>query len=264
MFTENDRQTGLPTPKCMHKRFLIEAVVDSLDAALAAEAAGADRLELCSGLETGGLTPGAGLMSRVFESVEIPVFVLLRPHGGDFLLSEAAFETLLLEAEYARELGAAGIVAGILRADGQIDVPRMQLLVEAAAPLPVTFHRAFDRIVDRVAGLEALLQTGCNRLLSSGLAASALEGAGNLAWLRAQAGQRLTVMPGGGVTAANAAQLAEATGAVEFHLSAIRQIPGRMAFQPAWQGAQPPTWVPAPEKVAAIKQVLMEYFNQKI
>ncbi len=248
----------------MPSQFTIEAVVDSLDAALAAEAAGADRLELCSGLDLGGLTPGGGLLASVCLAVQIPVHVLLRTRGGDFLCTDAEFETLLIEAEAAREMGAAGIVAGILLPDGRIDVARMRLLVQTAAPMPVTFHRAFDRVTDRESGLVDLLQTGCNRLLASGLAGSAQEGAENLAWLQKQAGDRLIVMPGGGVTADNVRGIAEITGAVEFHLSAIRQEPSKMTFHPTWQSnEQTKTWVPAPEKVAALKAVLTEYFTEK-
>ena len=248
----------------MLKRFIIEAVVDSLDAALAAEAAGADRLELCSGLDLGGLTPGGGLLASVCAAVQIPVHVLLRTRGGDFLCSESEFETLLVETEAAREMGAAGIVVGILLPDGRIDVSRMRILVQAAAPMPVTFHRAFDRVTNRESGLADLLQTGCNRLLASGLAGSAVEGAETLAWLQKNLGERLIVMPGGGVTADNVRGIAKTTGAVEFHLSAIRQEPSKMTFQPAWQAHdQPKTWVPAPEKVAALRTVLTEYFTEK-
>lgn len=231
----------------MIKEFLLEAVVDSLEAALAAEKAGADRLELCSGLELGGLTPGSGLMHAVCDRVRIPVHVLIRTRGGNFECSQAEFETLLLEAEAAREAGAAGIVAGILLADGQIDIVRMRLLVEAASPLPVTFHRAFDRVADRDRAVADLLETGCDRLLSSGMAANAFEGRQTLGWLRAQAEGRLVVMPGGGVTAANVTQIAEATGAIEFHFSAI-------------QLTEDGRWIPHPDKVRDIKSTLNDYF----
>jgi copper homeostasis protein len=249
----------------MAKDFLIEAVVDSLDAALTAEAAGADRLELCSGLELGGLTPGAGLVASVCLAVQIPVHVLLRTRGGDFLCTDAEFETLLVEAEAARAMGAAGIVAGILLPNGCIDLERMRILVQAAAPMPVTFHRAFDRVADHQSSVAALLQTGCNRLLSSGFCGAASEGAAELRWLRERLGEKVVVMPGGGVTASNVAQIAEITGAKEFHFSAIQQVPSKMESFPKWmKGQLPLTWVPAPDKVAAIKTALTRYFDTKV
>jgi copper homeostasis protein len=243
-----------------NKPFLIEAVVDSLEAALSAEVAGADRLELCSALEIGGITPGRGLMEAVCKEVKIPVFVLIRPRGGDFLYSEGEFETLILEAEAAREAGAAGIVAGMLLANGHLDVVRMNLLCQAASPLGVTFHRAFDRAVDRVEVLTELLQTGCNRLLSSGMAANAVLGSSKLREVREHVGSQIEVMPGGGITAENVAKIAETTGAREFHFSAIKQVESGMRFQR--RGMETPiVWVPAPEKVMAIRSKLEQYFE---
>jgi copper homeostasis protein len=231
----------------MVKKFLLEAVVDSLDAALAAEAAGADRLELCSALELGGLTPGPGLVHLVCSHVSIPVHVLIRTRSGDFTCTAHEFETLRLEAEMARNCGAAGVVAGILLENGRIDVERMRLLVKAASPAPVTFHRAFDRLADRNDALADLMATGCLRLLSSGMEANAELGAANLQWLRKSSHGWLVVMPGGGVSPENVAQIAAETGAVEFHFSAIRQDA---------QGK----WLPNPEKVRAIKAALETYF----
>jgi copper homeostasis protein len=234
----------------MMKRYLLEAVVDSLEAALAAEAAGADRLELCAALELGGLTPGMGLMRAVCGHVGIPVHVLVRTCGGAFTCTDGEYETLLLDVVAAREAGASGIVAGILQADGRIDVPRMARLTAVAAPLPVTFHRAFDRVADREQALADLLATGCHRLLSSGFAASAAEGAANLQWLRTHGDGWLVVVPGGGVTADNVADLAASTEAIEFHFSAIAK------------GADG-HWAPVPDKVRAIRAALEKTFESK-
>jgi copper homeostasis protein len=247
----------------MARKFLIEAVVDSLDSAVAAERAGADRLELCSGLDLGGLTPGAGVVQHVRGAVRIPVHVLLRPRAGDFLYTDAEFETLLAEVEAVKAMGVEGIVVGMLLPNGRIDVPRMQELVRAAGSMNVTFHRAFDRIRDLAQGLEDLKQTGCNRVLCSGLAANALEGVANLNFLCKNAGADITIMPGGGIAAANVLTIAKRTGATEFHFSAIKTVSGKMSFHPAWAGGDPPkTWVPAPEKVLEIKQLLEQYFNE--
>ncbi len=227
----------------MVKEFLTEAVVDSLEAALAAEAAGADRLELCAALELGGITPGMGLMRAVCTRVQIPVFVLIRSRGGSFECSPLEFETLMLEGQAALTAGVSGIVAGILTAEGRIDVPRMQELVRAVHPLPVTFHRAFDRARDRDEAVADLLATGCQRLLSSGMTADALAGAATLQWLRTQTAGQLIVMPGGGITADNITAIADATEAVEFHFSAI-------------QKTDDGKWLPSPEKVSAICKIL--------
>jgi copper homeostasis protein len=247
----------------MARKYLIEAVVDSLDSALAAERAGADRLELCSGLDLGGLTPGAGVIKHVRGAVRIPIHVLLRPRGGDFLYSEAEFETLLAEVEAAKSMGVEGIVVGILLPSGRIDVPRMQALVQAAGSMNVTFHRAFDRIRDLAEGLQDLKQTGCNRLLCSGLASNAWEGVSQMNFLCKNAGPDMAIMPGGGITAANVLNIADRTGAHEFHFSAIKTISTKMSFHSGWaQGDQPKTWVPAPEKVKEIKQLLEQYFTE--
>lgn len=227
----------------MVKRYLLEAVVDSVDAALAAQEAGADRLELCSGLELGGLSPGPGLVKSVLRQVSIPVHVLLRTRSGDFQCTEGEYETLLAEVRAIRQIGADGVVLGILDDHGHVDVARMQALVREAGHMSVTFHRAFDRVADTGRAAADLAATGCSRLLSSGFAPNASEGAAALRRLREQVGPWIVVMPGGGITPANAAEIAKQTEAVELHFSAIRQDPvGR--------------WVPDADKVRAIRQVL--------
>jgi copper homeostasis protein len=234
----------------MVKKFLLEAVVDSLESALAAQAAGADRIELCSALELGGLTPGPGLQRQVCQVLNIPVHVLIRTRGGNFECSADEFKTLLEEAAAARRMGAAGIVVGILTSEGRIDVARMQHLVEAAAPLSVTFHRAFDRCLDHDQALQDLLATGCHRLLSSGFGPNASEGKEALKWLREKAEGQVVIMPGGGVSVDNIVDIAQTTHAVEFHFSAIEKTA---------DGG----WKPIPEKVAAMRAAITTYFESK-
>lgn len=233
----------------MESKYLIEVVVDSLEAAILAEAAGADRIELCAALETGGLTPGMGLIQGVCDRVSIPVFVLIRTRSGDFTCSDFEFETLLLEAEVAREAGAAGIVAGILQPDGRIDTQRMSLLCQAASPLPVTFHRAFDRARDRDEAITDLLASGCKRLLSSGMTSTAFEGRHTLRFLREKLEGKIEVMPGGGINANNVTEIAGMSGASEFHFSGIHQVTGK-------------GWEPNSEKVSEIKQALEDWFAE--
>lgn len=247
------------------KPFLIEAVVDSVEAALAAQHAGADRLELCSGLETGGLTPGRGLMEMVCAETSIPVFVLLRTRGGDFHYNETEFRTLVDEVRHARLAGAAGIVVGALTPEGRIHVPWTQRLVEAAGPLSVTFHRAFDRTRNLEEAWADLLETGCNRVLTSGMAGDAFTGRHNLAWLQRASeasGRRVDILPGGGISSENVRQIAAETGVREFHFSGIRQVASKMDWHPKWVHAQAENWVPAPEKVRAIRQQLVGYFSE--
>ncbi|MGA2428664.1 MAG: copper homeostasis protein CutC [Candidatus Acidiferrum sp.] len=195
----------------------IEISVDSLAKALAAERGGAHRIELCSDLSQGGLTPDAELLRSVRELVRLPIFAMIRPRGGDFVYSDTEYAEVQREIETARRLGADGLVFGLLQRDGQVDVRRTQRLVEVARPLPVTFHRAIDVSADIYKALEDVMQTGAVRVLTSGGAATAPEGAASLAKLVQAASGRIIVMPGCGITASNVTQVAKSTAAREFH-----------------------------------------------
>jgi copper homeostasis protein len=196
---------------------VLEITVDSLERALAAERGGAHRIELCADLSVGGLTPDSELMSKVRELVRIPIVALVRPRGGDFVYSDKERAAMGRDIQTARELGMDGVVLGILRADGHVDVSRTRALVERARPLPVTFHRAFDVSTDLRRSLEDVIQTGAVRILSSGGALTAAEGLACLSDLVKGTRGRISIMPGSGVTAANISRLMEATGAREFH-----------------------------------------------
>jgi copper homeostasis protein len=196
---------------------LIEAVVDTVDAAAAAERSGAGRLELCANLEVGGTTPDEATTERVVKAVRIPVFVMIRPRGGSFLYSDAEFKQMRRGIAGAAAKGVAGIVTGVLGSDGSVDLERTRALVDAARPLPVTFHRAIDETADLLVALDALIEAGVSRVLTSGGAATAVEGIDVLASLVERAGTRLTVMPGGGIRAHNAREVIERTRAREIH-----------------------------------------------
>jgi copper homeostasis protein len=198
-------------------RLVVEAAVDSLDAALAAEAAGADRLELCAHLDHGGLTPDGELIRAVLEQVRIPVVAMLRPRPGDFVYSAAELGAMAAQAAGYRASGVQGIVTGTLDRAGAIDVAAMRTLIAHAAGLPVTFHRAFDAVSDQRAALEVLIELGVQRILTSGGAPSATEGTDALARLARQAGRRIEIMPGGGVTGANVRTIIAATCATSVH-----------------------------------------------
>lgn len=196
---------------------LLEISVESLDAALAAEHAGADRVELCAELNKGGITPSMAAARKVHEELDIPVFPIIRPRKGGFVYTESEFAAMRRDIAAVRDLGVEGVVLGILRPDHTVDVERTRELVEWAHPLEVTFHRAFDYAPDLLRALDDVLETGATRLLTAGGAASAPEGAAILRKLVEAAGDRIVVVPGAGLHAANIAQLAAETGAREFH-----------------------------------------------
>jgi copper homeostasis protein len=199
------------------KKILLEISVESVEAAAAAERGGAGRVELCSNLSVGGLTPDLVLLRAVPKQIQIPVFVMIRPRAGDFVYSPAEFAQMKKSIAAARDAGASGLVFGILKAKGTVDIGRSRELVELAQPLPVTFHRAFDECPDLSQALEDVVRSGASRILTSGGAASAVKGATNIAMLVAAAGQRIAIVPGAGINAENILQLAAATGAREFH-----------------------------------------------
>jgi len=211
--------------------FLVEICVDSVESATVAEAAGAGRIELCSALSEGGVTPSAGLIDSVRRNIGIKVHVLIRPRGGDFLYSDGDFSVMRRDIDMAGEYGADGIVTGILNRDGTVDIDRTSLLTEYAAPMSVTFHRAFDLCRDPRQALTDIITAGVVRILTSGQARSAIEGAALIKTLVAESAGRISIMPGGGIDEYNISPLATITGAREYHLSGRRQIESRMTFR---------------------------------
>ncbi|MCP3919438.1 MAG: copper homeostasis protein CutC [bacterium] len=210
----------------------LEVCVETVTDALVAEAGGAARLELCTALAVGGVTPSPGLLHETLAAVRIPIVVLTRPRRGDFLYDAADFAVLERDVRYARDAGAAGVATGVLTRDGRIDVERCKALVAAAAPLSVTFHRAFDLARDQDEALDALVALGFERVLTSGGAADVERGAEALRRLVARAGAAITVMPGGGVRSSNADELLRTTGARELHASASTDRASAMESAP--------------------------------
>jgi copper homeostasis protein len=201
----------------VRRPYILEISVETLGAALAAQRGGADRIELCSDLAQGGLTPGKALMRTVHDQVRLPIFTMIRPRRGDFVCSGAEFAAMERDVETAKQLGMDGVVLGILKEDGHVHVERAKQLVELARPLPVTFHRAFDASADLRRSLEDVVETGAARILTSGGAETALEGLDALAELVEAAQGRVIIIPGCGITTANVLRIAGRTRACEFH-----------------------------------------------
>ena len=198
---------------------LLEVIATSPADCVAAQAGGADRIELCSAMPLGGLTPSLGLLIEARAAVELPIMAMIRPRSGGFAYAESDFAVMLRDAELALAHGADGIVFGCLQPDGRVDISRVRALVTLAGSRETVFHRAFDVTPDPYAALDALIQLGVTRVLSSGQKASALEGAANLAAYRSHVGGRLQVLPGGGITVENVREVVRLTGANQVHAS---------------------------------------------
>lgn len=211
--------------------YTFEVAVDSLESALTAQACGAQRIELCADLPSGGLTPSPGLLELACQRLDIPVAALIRPRRGDFLYNDDEIAVMRRDIDFARRAGAAAVVIGCLTADGAVNRERTKRLIEAAGQLPVVFHRAFDMCRDPLAALETLAGLGITRLLTSGQAASAEQGAAMIAQLVVRAAGRLAIMPGGGINAGNIAAIARISGAREFHFSARETVASRMRYR---------------------------------
>ena len=224
-------ECGVTTLGGMERRVILEVLVDSVESGRAAVEGGADRLEVCQNLFEGGTTPSAGLIAALKRAVDLPLNVMIRPRGGDFCYSECEFEVMRQDIRIARELGAAGIVLGLLNPDGTVDSARTAELMALARPLSVTFHRAIDMTRDLDEALEALVALGVDRVLTSGGEATVIEGVDAIAGLVRRAGDRIVVMPGGGIRERNVAKVLALTGAREIHVSGSRAVESRMEFR---------------------------------
>jgi copper homeostasis protein len=207
---------------------VLEVAANSVASAIAARKGGAARVELCSALALGGLTPSHAAIAITQERLGIPVHALIRPRAGDFVFDDLECEVMQRDIETCRSSGCAGVVIGVLTVEADVDVPRCRALMQAAHGLSVTFHRAFDFTRDPERALDTIVALGCNRLLTSGQAADALMGAPLIRKLIERGRDRIAIMPGGGITAHNIAAIAAATGALEFHASAKTRVSTRM------------------------------------
>lgn len=205
-------------------KYILEICVGTLGSALAAHKGGADRIELCDNLYEGGTTPSYGMIKTCRSRLNIPVFPIIRPRGGDFVYSDEEFEVMKQDVSACRGLGCEGLVFGILRPDGSVDMDRCLELVKLSGPIQLTFHRAFDRCSNRTQGLEDIIELGFRRVLTSGGKDIAEDAISELDMLVKQAENRIIIMPGSGITADNLSKIANKTRAVEFHSTAKSKI----------------------------------------
>jgi len=210
---------------------LIEVCVDSVASAAAAERGGAQRVELCSDLLEGGITPSLGLLQAVRAGISLPLHVIIRPRGGDFCYSEEEFDIMRRDIEIAKREGADGVVLGFLLPSGQVDITRTRQLSELARPMSVTFHRAFDMSADLQNSLADVCQTGADRLLTSGGEPDCMEGTDAIAKLVHSARGRIHIMAGGGINTGNVAHILQRTGVTEIHVGLATAVPSPMLMR---------------------------------
>jgi copper homeostasis protein len=211
-------------------KYVIEIATSDFLTTQAAVEGGADRIELCANLAEGGTTPSYGHIKKCREAFGVLVYPIIRPRGGDFLYNAEEFDIMLQDVKLCKQLGCDGVVIGLLNKDGTIDRKRTSLLGEAAYPLGITFHRAFDRCRDPFEAMEQLIEIGCERILTSGQKPLATDAVEVIAQLNKAADERIIIMPGSGVRKENIMTLAEQTGCVEFHSSLRGKLKSEMEF----------------------------------
>lgn len=215
----------------MNTKITLEICAGSVASCIAAQEGGAQRIELCDNLLEGGTTPSYATIAVAREKVQLALYPIIRPRGGDFLYDALEFEVMQKDIAMCKQLGCDGVVIGILTPDGQVDKARCKTLVDLAWPMGVTFHRAFDMTADPLQALEDIIDTGCERILTSGQRNTAVEGIPLLKTLVEQADGRIAIMVGSGVRSNNIASLVKETGATEFHTTARAYIESGMQYR---------------------------------
>jgi len=212
------------------KKYIIEIATSDFVTTKAAVEGGADRIELCANLAEGGTTPSYGHIRQCREAFDVLIYPIIRPRGGDFLFTDEEFSIMLHDVQLCKQLNCDGVVVGALNTDGSIDIKRTAQLVEAAYPLGVTFHRAFDRCSNPFEAMELLIRIGCERILTSGQKPTAPDAVEMIDQLNREADDRIIIMPGSGVRKENIKMIAEKTGCTEFHSSLRGKIKSNMQF----------------------------------
>ncbi len=241
--------------------FQLEICCFNFASAMLAQQTGATRIELCADAAEGGTTPNYGTIQLAREQLSIQLYPIIRPRGGDFFYTSEELEIIKRDILVCKELGCDGVVIGMLHHNGSIDIENTKRLVALAYPMGVTFHRAFDRASQPMEALEAIISTGCERILSSGQQTEAMLGAGLLHDLIAQAEGRIVIMPGSGVKSSNIIELATITGATEFHASARVNEPSAMEYINENMRESLSTVMVNANEVALMKEQLNQYFE---
>lgn len=253
----NQNQINLPATQPIN--YIIEIATTDFTTTKSAVEGGADRIELCAALTEGGTTPSFGTIKKCREVFNAQLFPIIRPRSGDFLYSNEEYEMMINDVKLCKAVGCDGVVVGLLNKDGSIDVKRTSKLIELSYPLEVTFHRAFDRCQDPFEALEQLIEMGCRRLLTSGQQPAALQGIDLITQLIKAADERIIIMPGSGVRKENIKELAEKTGAKEFHSSLREKQKSKMDFiHPSFEASEESYSNPYinSEKVKALRKAL--------
>lgn len=209
----------------------LEICCDNFASAESAAIAGANRIELCSAIGEGGLTPSIGMIEQVLKNLNIDVHVLIRPRGGDFLYSDAEIEIIKSDIEACKELGVDGVVIGFLNADGSVDKENTADIIELAQPMKVCFHRAFDMCKHPLKAFEELKELGIDCLLTSGQAPKAIDGLELISQLVERAENKIKIMPGSGVRVHLLEEIHQKTKAHAYHMSARIPVSSKMQFQ---------------------------------
>lgn len=208
----------------------LEIIAFNIESCKLAQAAGAHRIELCDNPGDGGTTPSYGFIKQARAVLNIELYCMIRPRGGDFFYVDDEYEIMKADIATAKQLGCDGVVIGLLNKDATVDVERSKVLVQLAYPMGVTFQRAFDRVNDPFAALEAVIESGCERILTSGLVPGCHDGAPLIAELHQKAAGRISIMAGSGLRSSNVLQIAQITGISEFHTSARVFVDTKMEY----------------------------------
>ena len=241
--------------------YKLEVIGFNIESCMAAQDAGADRIELCASPGEGGTTPSYAFIKAAREKLHIDLYAMIRPRGGDFLYNNEEFEIMKNDVLLCKQSGCDGIVTGLLTEDGKVDAKRCKELIGYAYPLGATFHRAFDRVANPLEAMEDIIELGFERILTSGLAPKAIDGKETLAALIKKSAERIIIMPGSGVNASNIISIAEITGTKEFHSSASYYTESKMRYHNSLMKESLQHIMVNKEEVKAMVELLKEYDN---
>ncbi|MEN5433517.1 copper homeostasis protein CutC [Sphingobacterium faecium] len=237
--------------------YQLEICSNSPQSALFAAQGGATRIEFCQNLENGGITPSYGQIVQARKLIDIGIHVLIRPRGGDFVYSDLEFDEMMADVQFCKEAGCDGVVIGVMKSDATVDIERTKALVDAARPMHVTFHRAFDKCADPLSSLAILIELGIDRLLTSGLQNKAVDGVELLKELVKSAEGKIVIMPGAGVDSNNIEMILKTTGATAIHSSAKETVFSQMSYDRSEvEGMNEPIYSTSKEKVHQLVDIL--------